>query len=190
VGSAAHDAHSFALKWFSILSVVREHHVDGFTAEELKDLREQLGDIWYQLATLLGQANPSTTRDHYLEPFTGLQLDSMALLDEQEQAGIDALVRALAADCDCVLSGARPPEHHAEEARLGRVAGRPSLTRLGGRLNESSPSLVDFRFSSSRKQVGDPRRSTSPGCQRSQVSASGSLWPSRVRRARGRASKG
>jgi hypothetical protein len=89
-----------------------------FTAEELKDLREQLGDIWYQLATLLGQANPSTTRDHYLEPFTGLQLDYlMALLDEEEQAGIDALVRALAADCGRVLTGARPSDQHAEEVQ-------------------------------------------------------------------------
>jgi site-specific recombinase XerD len=110
--------HSFALKWFSILSVVWEHHVDGFTEEELKDLREQLGDIWYQLATLLGHANPSTTRDHYLEPFTGLRIDYlMALLDEEEQAGIDALVRALAADCGRVLTGARPSDQHAEEVQ-------------------------------------------------------------------------
>lgn len=102
--------HSFALKWFSILSVVWERRIDGFTEEEVKDLRDQLGDIWYQLATLLGHASPVTTRDHYLEPFTSLQVDYlMSLLDEDEQAGVDALVRMVAADSDRVLNRAQPP---------------------------------------------------------------------------------
>jgi hypothetical protein len=110
--------HSFALKWFSILSVVWEHRVEGFTEEELKDLREQLGDIWYQLATLLGHASPSTTRDHYLEPFTGLQVDYlMSLLDEDEQAGVDALVRSVAADSGRVLTGTQPSLHVTGESR-------------------------------------------------------------------------
>jgi integrase len=68
--------HSFALKWFSILSVVWDRRLDGFTDEEMKDLREQFGDIWYQLATLLGHADPATTRargrlprrDHHRPP--------------------------------------------------------------------------------------------------------------------------
>jgi hypothetical protein len=87
--------HSFALKWFSILSMVWDHRLEGFSEAERKDLRDQFGDIWYQLATLLGHADPATTRTYYLEPFTGLDVDYlMSVLDDGEQAAIDALVRA------------------------------------------------------------------------------------------------
>lgn len=98
--------HSFCLKWFSILSVVWELRLEGFTTGELKDLRAQFGDIWFQLAALMGHASPEITRGTYLEPFTSLQVDYlMALLDEDEKAGVDALVRAIAADCGRVLTG-------------------------------------------------------------------------------------
>lgn len=102
--------HSFCLKWFSILSVVWERRIDGFTESEIKDLRYQFGDIWFQLATLMGHADPAVTRDIYLEPFTSLQVDYlMSLLDEDEQTGLDALVRAVAADrADRVLAAADP----------------------------------------------------------------------------------
>jgi integrase len=91
--------HSFCLKWFSILSVVWEQRIDGFTESEIKDLRYHFGDIWLQLATLMGHADPAVTRDIYLEPFTSLRVDYlMSLLDEDEKTGLDALVRALAAD--------------------------------------------------------------------------------------------
>ncbi|MEU9757924.1 integrase, partial [Streptomyces althioticus] len=89
--------HSFALKWFSILSLLEERRLEGFTPEEIEDFRDQLGDIWLQLAILLGHKHPDTTRDHYLEPFTGLQLSYlMSLLDDDEQAGVDSLVRIFA----------------------------------------------------------------------------------------------
>ncbi|WP_433661377.1 site-specific integrase [Nocardia sp. CA-128927] len=101
--------HSFCLKWFSVLSLVWEQKVKGFTTDELKDLREELGDIWYQLATLMGHASPSVTRDYYLEPFTGLQVDYlMSLLDEDEQTAVDALVRAVAEDSGRVVTGVAP----------------------------------------------------------------------------------
>lgn len=96
--------HSFALKWFSVLSAVWQPRIDGFTDDELKDLRAQFGDVWYQLATLLGHADPSTTRAHYLEPFTRLQMDYlMALLDEDERQGIDGLIRAVAGNSGLVI---------------------------------------------------------------------------------------
>jgi hypothetical protein len=99
--------HSFALKWFSVLSVVWEPRVEEFTAAELADLRDQLGDIWYQMAGLLGHAHPQTARDVYLEPFTALQVDYlMELLDEDEAASVNALVRAVAADSGRVLAPA------------------------------------------------------------------------------------
>ncbi|WP_434598406.1 hypothetical protein [Streptomyces sp. A5-4] len=46
---------------------------------------------------MLGHKHPDTTREHYLEPFTGLQLSYlMSLLDDDEQAGVDSLVRIFA----------------------------------------------------------------------------------------------
>jgi hypothetical protein len=108
--------HSFALKWYSILSVVWQQRLDGFTGVELQDLRAQFGDVWHQLATLLGHADPATTRDYYLEPFTGLQVDYLlALLNEDERDGVDALVRAVVAGSGRVLRGV------AADAALGAL---------------------------------------------------------------------
>ncbi|MFE9614203.1 integrase [Streptomyces sp. NPDC006012] len=96
--------HSFALKWFTILSAVWNQQMEGFTDTERRDLREQFGDVWFQLATLLGHSSPEVTKDWYLEPFTGLQLDYiLSLLDEEEQAAVDALLRKVAADSGRVL---------------------------------------------------------------------------------------
>lgn len=91
--------HSFCLKWYSILSAVWRTRVAGLSEEETRDLRDQLGDLWYQLATLMGHAHPMTTRDIYLEPFASLEIDYlMSLLDEEETAGVDALLRTLAVE--------------------------------------------------------------------------------------------
>jgi integrase len=111
--------HSFCLKWFSILSVVWEQRIDGFTESEIKDLRYHFGDIWLQLATLMGHADPATTRDIYLEPFSSLRVDYlMSLLDDDEKSGLDTLVRAVAADATGrVLVGADP---HSDSAQADR----------------------------------------------------------------------
>ncbi len=102
--------HSFALKWFSILSVVWDHRLDGFSEAEKRDLRDQFGDIWYQLATLLGHSDPATTRTYYLEPFTGLDVDYlMSVLDDGERAAIDALARAAGVAGGKTLAAVTPP---------------------------------------------------------------------------------
>ncbi|TMR88501.1 integrase [Nonomuraea basaltis] len=101
--------HSFALRWFSILSVVWEHRLGGFTDAEKRDLREQFGDVWFQLATLLGHSSPEVTRDWYLEPFTGLQVDYiLSLLDEEERTALDRLVSRIAQDSGRVLTPVQP----------------------------------------------------------------------------------
>jgi hypothetical protein len=114
--------HPFALKWFSILSLAWEQRLDGFTASEAADLRDMFGDVWFQLAMLMGHADPSTTRDTYLEPFSSLRLDYlMSLLDEDERAGVDALVRAVAAGTGRVLTGvAAPVDDGSDPARTGQ----------------------------------------------------------------------
>lgn len=97
--------HSFALKWFSILSTVWQHRIEGFTDAEVADLRDQFGDIWYQMAALLGHRDPATTKDTYLEPFNALQVDyMMSLLNEEETSVVDTLIRAVAANSGRVLS--------------------------------------------------------------------------------------
>ncbi|WP_211328870.1 hypothetical protein [Thermomonospora umbrina] len=99
--------HSFALKWFSILSVVWERRVERFNDEELRDLREQFGGVWFQLMTLLGHKDPTTTRNIYLEPFTALEVDYlMALLDGEEREAVNALIAAFSAGSDRVMSAA------------------------------------------------------------------------------------
>ena len=107
---SAERSHSFALKWYSVLSVAWEQKIEGFSSEEMKDLRAQFGDIWYQLSTLLGHRDPMTTRDIYLEPFTSLEADYlMSLLDEDETTAVDALLRALAEDGRPVMPAAVLP---------------------------------------------------------------------------------
>ncbi|MFI0716384.1 integrase [Streptomyces inhibens] len=97
--------HSFALRWFTILSAVWNQRLEGFTDAEVRDLREQFGDVWFQLATLLGHSSPEVTRDWYLEPFTGLQLDYLfSLLDDEEQQAVEVLLRAVAAGSGRVMS--------------------------------------------------------------------------------------
>ncbi|MFD8546073.1 hypothetical protein [Streptomyces sp. NPDC059649] len=39
--------HSFALRWYLVLSRVWQPHLDGFSDEQLKDLHDQFGDVWY-----------------------------------------------------------------------------------------------------------------------------------------------
>ncbi|HEX5348625.1 MAG TPA: hypothetical protein VFW64_16210 [Pseudonocardiaceae bacterium] len=114
--------HSFALKWFSILSVVWKHRVDGFDGEEMKDLREQFGDIWYQLAALLGHRDPMTAKDIYLEPFSALEIDYlMSLLDEDETTAVDALMRTLAAGSGRTLISVTSPASSTGAIEGGQV---------------------------------------------------------------------
>ncbi|MFC9835580.1 integrase [Rhodococcus sp. NPDC127530] len=103
--------HSYALKWFSILSVVWSQQLEGFTDREKRDLREQFGDVWFQLATLLGHSSPEVTKDWYLEPFAGLQVDYIfSLLDEEERAAVEQLVGKVVQDSDRVLTAVRLTE--------------------------------------------------------------------------------
>ncbi|MBS2966375.1 hypothetical protein KGA66_25250 [Actinocrinis puniceicyclus] len=100
--------HSYALRWYSILSAVWDHRLDGFTETEKVAFREQFGDVWFQLATLLGHRSPETTKDWYLEPFVGLEIDYIfALLDDDDRAAVDSLLRKTSADSDLVLSPVR-----------------------------------------------------------------------------------
>lgn len=66
--------HSFALRMLITLLHAFDRRM-GLTPEERRDYRMLFGDPWTLVQTLLGHTNPQTTRDIYLEPVSGLQVD-------------------------------------------------------------------------------------------------------------------
>lgn len=76
--------HSFALRMLVSLLHAFDRRM-GLTPEERRDYRMLFGDPWTLVQTLLGHTNPQTTRDIYLEPVSGLQVD--LFLDADESAG-------------------------------------------------------------------------------------------------------
>jgi integrase len=89
--------HSFALRWYTIATFVAWQRTSGLSPDEQRDLRHQLGDVWFLLATLLGHRSAETTRNSYLEPFQSLQIEQlMALMDSDDRAALERLVDAVA----------------------------------------------------------------------------------------------
>jgi len=79
--------HSFALRWYAVGRMVWSSRFNGHDDEYRQDFREQFGDTWSLVQTLLGHADVSTTRDIYLEPFRHLEA---RLLLEHGKAALNA----------------------------------------------------------------------------------------------------
>jgi len=89
--------HSFALRWCCIVTFVSWQRTVGLTPAEQRDFRDQLGDVWFLLASLLGHRSPETTREVYLEPFQTLQVEQLvALMEADDRAALERLVETLA----------------------------------------------------------------------------------------------
>lgn len=73
--------HSFALRMLVTLLHAFDRRM-GLTPDERRDYRLLFGDPWTLVQTLLGHTNPQTTRDIYLEPVSGLQVDLFLNADE------------------------------------------------------------------------------------------------------------
>ena len=58
--------HSFALRWFAVGRLIWSRQVDGVDAEHQRDLREQFGDTWSLVQTMLGHSDVNTTKNVYL----------------------------------------------------------------------------------------------------------------------------
>lgn len=101
--------HSFALRWYSVATFVAWQRMSGLTESEQRDFRNQLGDVWFLLATLLGHRSVETTRNVYLEPFQSLQVDQLiAVMDADDRAALERLIDVVSVDEARVLSvGAR-----------------------------------------------------------------------------------
>lgn len=67
--------HSFALKWFSIGKLVNASRLAHLTEDETRDFREQFGDTWHLVQTMLGHRWVETTKFVYLEPFRNLDVE-------------------------------------------------------------------------------------------------------------------
>jgi integrase len=97
--------HSFALRWYAIMTFLAWQRTGMLTEAERRDFRNQLGDVWFLLATLLGHRSAETTRQVYLEPFQAVQVEQVvALLDAEDRAALDRLAAALAAGHPQVLT--------------------------------------------------------------------------------------
>jgi integrase len=66
--------HSFSLRWYAVGRLVWERRAPGLSPGQVHDFREQFGDTWSLVQTMLGHSNVNTTKDIYLEPFRALDV--------------------------------------------------------------------------------------------------------------------
>lgn len=98
--------HSFALKWYAVGRLIWERRAREANERYLQDFREQFGDTWMLVQTMLGHASVETTKSVYLEPFR--TLDVKALL-EYGQSELDAdLLLTILSDDPRVRLGEEP----------------------------------------------------------------------------------
>ncbi len=67
--------HSFALRWYSIGKLATAGRLHDLTEDEARDFREQFGDTWHLVQTMLGHRSVETTKNVYLEPFRSLDVE-------------------------------------------------------------------------------------------------------------------
>jgi hypothetical protein len=94
--------HSSALRMLVTLFHAFDRRL-GLTEEERREDRLIFGDPWVMVQTLLGHANLTTTRDHYLEPVTGLQVEMFLNGEEDGDGSVHDLLGRIAASSPRVL---------------------------------------------------------------------------------------
>lgn len=78
--------HSFALRWYSVGRIIWDAKHKGLDHSFVEDFREQFGDTWKLVQTMMGHSHVETTRDVYGEPFRYLDVQ---LLLEHGRAALD-----------------------------------------------------------------------------------------------------
>ncbi len=79
--------HSFALRWYAVGRLIWERRMNGLEDDYTRDFREQFGDSWSLVQTMLGHSDVNTTKRVYLEPFRALDV---TLLLEYGRSELDA----------------------------------------------------------------------------------------------------
>jgi integrase len=87
--------HSFALKMLVTLMHAFDRRM-GLSPAERQEYRMLFGDPWVLVQTMLGHRSPETTRDTYLEPVKGLQVDHFLNDSNDDDFPIDALLSRIA----------------------------------------------------------------------------------------------
>ncbi|MDQ1250009.1 MAG: hypothetical protein QG597_4386 [Actinomycetota bacterium] len=87
--------HSFALRMLVTLIYAHERKM-GITPAERREYRHIFGDPWVLVQTLLGHASLETTRNCYLEPVSGLQVDLFLNDDVAEDTSISDFITHIA----------------------------------------------------------------------------------------------
>lgn len=87
--------HSFALRMLIAIMYAHDRRM-GITADERREYRHLFGDPWVLVQTMLGHANITTTRDCYLEPVSGLQVDLFLNDDPAEDTHVGDLITKIA----------------------------------------------------------------------------------------------
>lgn len=67
--------HSFALRWYSVARLIWERKWAPEPGSRVKDFREQFGDAWSLVQTMLGHSSVETTKHIYLQPFNNLNVE-------------------------------------------------------------------------------------------------------------------
>lgn len=82
--------HSFALKWYAVGRLAWESKLSHLSDEQARDFREQFGNTWLLVQTMLGHSDVNTTMNFYLEPFRYLDVELLL-----EHGGSDLATEAL-----------------------------------------------------------------------------------------------
>jgi integrase len=69
--------HSFALRWYAVGKLIKYARLGHLTADEQRDFREEIGDVWHLVQTMLGHRNVETTKTVYLGPFRTLEVEAL-----------------------------------------------------------------------------------------------------------------
>lgn len=93
--------HSFALKMLVTLIYVFERRM-SLTPEERREYRMIFGDPWILVQTLLGHRSPEVTRNTYLEPVKGLQVDLFLNDSSGDCSTIDTLLAKIVSESPLV----------------------------------------------------------------------------------------
>ncbi len=93
--------HSFALRMLVTLMHVFERRMN-ITPDERREYRMIFGDPWNLVQTLLGHRSSEVTREIYLEPVNGLQIDLFLNDTLDERGSVDDLLSKIASDSGLV----------------------------------------------------------------------------------------